>query len=720
MARRLAAGRTPWIVSRYRTAREEAAQSRSPRDSSEGPERLLTDARSLADGPDCGLHVQALAYAIESIHRAASAAAPELWHSVVEQAQDFAVSLTTRLDIKPNDSKASLLFSDVFHAKGAFLLNAGDVWNATWCSLFAHSLEIGQGVPKHIDCDAGARALSRIGLGPTAALDDDAARVRNLRLRGDHLEALVHADRALRHGPDDAAATLQLERALCQVHLCASTDPLKRWRKQLGSGRETAGCLLLLYAYAVPSKTEARMLLVPDGASDTHKVAQVVHDLYNVTTPIENRVLSLGSHLHSLLPRVPAEVGLVFLVCAARWLYRRKKTSLCTLVRSAYRQVSQSLSDGDSSDVLGLMSDMHTRLEGRPKQEQRHPLYVYPGWARRTGYTAAIVTRLAAEFGTARVRRYFAPSHRKKRLRDEERESLHALIALHLGRLKGPFMKMAQHAGYLGLDLSERIDGGLQELFDKSSSASSESIRNIVESELGLPLDKIFVEFSSEPIGCGSIGQVHRAVLLSGETVAVKVQYPGIEEAIGHDFWNLSLVCPIAKLLAPAQDWAGLLEETRRQVFLECDYVRESRIQSRYRDAYAGHRYIRVPAVYHHLVTKRVLTTEHIHGDSFLDYTASLTKDQNDRLAEALFEFVNTPVDGSLTHVDGNPGNFLFRDGSMYVLDFGGVVELRPQAMHAYLEIALAVTTQDMPLFRRAVREHGWAISQNTLTISPH
>ncbi len=677
MANRRAAGRTPWIVSRYRTAREEAAQSNSSRDLSESPERLLTDARNLACGADAGHQVQALAYAIESVRRAAIATDPTRWHSVVQEAQDLAVSLTAGLDIKPNDSKASMLFSDIFHAKGVFLSHVGDAWNAAWCSLFAHSLESGQRVPKHIDCAAGVRSLSSTGLGRASELGDEATRVRNLRLRGDHLEALVHVDHALSNGLESTHTMLRLERALCQVHLCASTAPFRHWREQVGSALDstgdTTGCLLLLYAYAVPSKTEARMLTVPDGNSSTHKVAQLVHDLYNVTTPIEDRVLSLGRDLHSLLPRVPPEVGLVFLVCAARWLYRRKKISLYTLVQSAYRQISQSLSDGESSDVLGLMSDMHSRHGRKPKQEH-HPLYVYPDWARRTGYTAAIITRLAAELGTARVRRFFAPSHRKKRLREEERESLHALVALHLGRMKGPLMKIAQHAGYFGLDLSERVDGGLHELFDKSQGASPEAVRNIVESELGLPLDKVFTEFSEEPVGCGSIGQVHRAVLLSGESVAVKVQYPGIEEAIGHDFWNLSLVCPIVKLLAPDQDWTGLLEETQKQVISECDYLREARIQARYRDAYQDHPYIRIPAVHHKFCTKRILTTDYIDGASFLDYTASLTAAQNDRLASALFEFVNTPVDGSLTHVDGNPGNFLFRDQNMYVLDFGSVV----------------------------------------------
>ncbi len=89
--------------------------------------------------------------------------------------------------------------------------------------------------------------------------------------------------------------------------------------------------------------------------------------------------------------------------------------------------------------------------------------------AGRTGYTAAIVTRLAAELGTARVRRLFAPSHRKKRLRDEERESLHALVALHLGRMKGPLMKIAQHAGYYVLDF-----GGVVELHTEAIRAHLE------------------------------------------------------------------------------------------------------------------------------------------------------------------------------------------------------------------------------------------------------
>ena len=387
-------------------------------------------------------------------------------------------------------------------------------------------------------------------------------------------------------------------------------------------------------------------------------------------------------------------------------LHRRQHTPLYVLVETAYRTLSQSFSEGRTADVLGLVSDMGV-TRGRRSKQRDDSLCVYPDWGRRTGYTAAIVARLAAELGIARVRGLFAPGHRQRRLQGGERDHMLGVVTSHLGRMKGPLMKMAQHVGYLGLDLPHDIDYQLRQLFDQSPCASADAIRAIVEAELRAPLCDVFREFSEEPVGTGSIGQVHRAVLMSGERVAVKVQYPGIEEALGHDFWNLSVIGPLAHLLRPNEDWAGLFGEVRKQVTLECDYRREAHFQSLFRDMYREHAYIRIPAVHHDFVTKRVLTTEYVEGVSFLEYTESASQKQKHRIVDALYEFTSTPASGTALQVDGNPGNFLFTDTHMYFIDFGSVVELRPEAMRTWIEYMWSMAAQDVQTFRRTARSQG-------------
>ena len=448
-------GTGPWIASRYRVARREAARHRPSGDSSECPDAFLVTARGFSSSEDAADEIRALAHAIEAIHQASSAADPTVWRSVVEEAECLAISLTQRLGIKPRKSRAAGLFTDIFHATGQYHRVTGNRWQAAWDSLIAISFDVRRRPPRHVDIDAGALALASTMEGPRKVSDDDAARVRDLRLRGDHLEALAYADRALI--ASEANPTLRWEHALCEVHLCASTEPLRRWRRRGEAGQEHAACLMALYARAVPATTEARMFTAPDGVTEAHRVTRIIHDLYNVTIPMEDRLRRLGSALYSLSPRVEQEIGLVFLAAAARWLHRRQHTPLYVLVETAYRTLSQSFSEGRTADVLGLVSDMGV-TRGRRSKQRDDSLCVYPDWGRRTGYTAAIVARLAAELGIARVRGLFAPGHRQRRLQGGERDHMLGVVTSHLGRMKGPLMKMAQHVGYLGLDLPHDID----------------------------------------------------------------------------------------------------------------------------------------------------------------------------------------------------------------------------------------------------------------------
>jgi len=184
--------------------------------------------------------------------------------------------------------------------------------------------------------------------------------------------------------------------------------------------------------------------------------------------------------------------------------------------------------------------------------------------------------------------------------------------------------------------------------------------------------------FSPLPLAAASIGQVHRARLADGRAVAVKVQYPGVADAIRADLRNVELVAVTFQLirsLIPGltrADPQAVAEEISERIGEEFDYCVEASNQKLFADGFAGHPFIQVPAVIDELSTRRVLTQELAEG---WRWSEAVTKPQEirDRWGEAIFRFVF----GSLRRLcalnaDPQPGNYLFRpDGTVSFLDFG-------------------------------------------------
>lgn len=284
---------------------------------------------------------------------------------------------------------------------------------------------------------------------------------------------------------------------------------------------------------------------------------------------------------------------------------------------------------------------------------------------------------VGSSFATTSARKLFAGAERRIELDEARRLRTAEHVAERLGHMKGALMKVGQMASYLDDGLPEPVRRALAELQSNAPPMSSELAADVISSELGAPPEKIFVEWDPQPIAAASIGQVHRAIIIDDRTgreraVAVKVQYPGVAEAIESDLRNTDLLGMFLSQIFSSLDPTEMVAEIKERLNEELDYTRERDNQQRFVDFYRGHPFIHVPEVIHPLCTARVLTTELAIGSTWAE---ALTWDQHERdlIGEGLFRFVfRSLYRMQAFNGDPHPGNYLFhRDGRMTFLDFG-------------------------------------------------
>jgi predicted unusual protein kinase regulating ubiquinone biosynthesis (AarF/ABC1/UbiB family) len=264
-----------------------------------------------------------------------------------------------------------------------------------------------------------------------------------------------------------------------------------------------------------------------------------------------------------------------------------------------------------------------------------------------------------------------------------------------LGELKGIALKVGQMVAYMDGALPEPYRAVYQKVLSRllqdAPALPWSSVEPVLVHELGRPVAALFDSFDPLPFAAASIGQVHRATLPSGEPVAVKVQYPGVDEAFHSDLKNVrlfqSMIAPLLGIAGRGAMRANLDEvmaEVRARLLEELDYEREARMQERFRSLLSTEGAVRVPRVFPDRSSRRVLTTEYVAGRSFPAVCATASQAQRNHwgetlnrvLCRSLFEF-------RLFNADPHPGNYLFpEDGTVVLLDFGCVKEI-PEWMRA-------------------------------------
>src|SRR5436190_6594785 len=212
-----------------------------------------------------------------------------------------------------------------------------------------------------------------------------------------------------------------------------------------------------------------------------------------------------------------------------------------------------------------------------------------------------------------------------------------------LGSMKGAAMKVGQALSFFDVgaippEYRDVIQEAMAQLRDAAPVVPFKDMRKVIETDLEQPIDEVFAEFDPEAVAAASIGQVYRARLHDGRAVAVKVQYPGAEEAVRADMQNLGLLLRAAKTIAPGLDGKAVAGEIRERILDECDYEAEALSHRAFAREWRGHPFAHVPDVVTSLSRRRVLVTEWVDGTRFEDVRKLSAADRN-RFAEILYRF---------------------------------------------------------------------------------
>jgi predicted unusual protein kinase regulating ubiquinone biosynthesis (AarF/ABC1/UbiB family) len=329
------------------------------------------------------------------------------------------------------------------------------------------------------------------------------------------------------------------------------------------------------------------------------------------------------------------------------------------------------------------------------------------GVVARNSQLAAVGARSGASYAVHRARLAATPAAHREALETAYQMRTAAQVAEALGNMKGALMKLGQMASYLDDGMPEPVREALASLQQDAPPMSAELTAEVVRAELGDDPSRVFAEWDPEPIAAASIGQVHRAVTHSGIAVAVKVQYPGVDDAIRADLVNTDLLFRLLGMMFPGLDPGPLVEELRERLTEELDYRNEAANQRFFADAFAGHPFIDIPSVIDELSTGRVLTTELATGARF-DEVEGWPQAERDLASEAIYRFVFRSIyQLHAFNGDPHPGNYLFRPGGhVTFLDFGLVKRYQPEDVELFESlIRTFVVEQDVEGFRKLMED---------------
>lgn len=296
-----------------------------------------------------------------------------------------------------------------------------------------------------------------------------------------------------------------------------------------------------------------------------------------------------------------------------------------------------------------------------------------------------------------------------------------------LGHSKGVLMKAAQifamvDAGEIGNGELSPYQKALTRLQADAPPMDPQLAKEVVEADLGRPAAEVFAEFADEPIAAASIGQVHRAVLQDGRQVAVKIQYPGVAEAIRDDLANSELLTTFFRFLSSASgnampDTREAAGEIAARISEEVDYRQEAANITAFSDLYGDHPFIRVPEVVSEASGDRVLTMTYLDG---LGWSAAQQADQDlkNTWAEAIWRFAGGAFrHANLVHADPHPGNYRFgSDGHVGFVDFGCVKVLPERLRRGFVGQLRAFLEGRKSDLRGLMVENGFLATDSAMT----
>ncbi len=343
-------------------------------------------------------------------------------------------------------------------------------------------------------------------------------------------------------------------------------------------------------------------------------------------------------------------------------------------------------------------------------EHDRTPTSRFSRTARIGGLVAGQGARVAGGRAVDRVRSDDA----RARAQRKRTAAVVEQIVVQLGQMKGAAMKLGQVLSTVDLpgleaEDAERIKQRLAELRDNAPRVDFPRLEKLMAQEWGEKVSSVLREIDPEAVAAASIGQVHRAVTRDGRDVAIKVQYPGIAEAVESDLRNLKLLMPLLGRIAPGLDTKALAEELRERISEELDYELEAQSQRRIARGWREHPHLMVPGVVSELSTRRVLVTDFVPSEGFGAMRDHPDADR-DRYAEVIHRFFHDTAGRLETALgDPHPGNVLLaEDGRVAFIDFGMLRRLPATYMAREGDVYRALRSDDRAGLRRTLGELGY------------
>jgi predicted unusual protein kinase regulating ubiquinone biosynthesis (AarF/ABC1/UbiB family)/SAM-dependent methyltransferase len=316
----------------------------------------------------------------------------------------------------------------------------------------------------------------------------------------------------------------------------------------------------------------------------------------------------------------------------------------------------------------------------------------------RQARVARLTVRRGAHYAVVKVRGVTADADRRAQLEEQFALRTAEDVARELGNMKGAIMKLGQMVSFIADGLPPDAQAALATLQQDVPPMAPSLAERVVREELGEPAARVFLDWDPVPAAAASIGQVHRAVLRDGREVAVKVQYPGVDQAIQHDLDNAEMLYGLFSSVALRNlDVRALVDELRARMHDELDYRIEAACQQQFAARYRGHPFIRVPEVVQQFSSRRVLVTDWADGMGWSEFEQVSSTAQRQDAAEVVFRFAQGSVHRDrVFNGDPHPGNYRFHhDGTVTFLDFGLVKRWSEAEFAAFMPVLDRVLERD-------------------------
>lgn len=320
-----------------------------------------------------------------------------------------------------------------------------------------------------------------------------------------------------------------------------------------------------------------------------------------------------------------------------------------------------------------------------------------------------------------RMRLLLARGEKREAILEARRLANSARLYEALGDMKGLMMKLGQILSFVDETIPPEYRNSLARLQRAAPPMSAPLVNEVIRAELGAKPDRIFGAFDDEPVASASIGQVHKATLRDGREVAIKIQYPGVDDAIRADLQNMKTLYALISVAWKNLDPEPVLAELRERIWDELDYRYEAENQRRFHRIYARHPFIHVPEVISELSTRRILTQEFVKGRSFYDVLDAPQAIRN-LYGETIYRFVFGSMHlFGMFNGDPHPGNYFFHDdGSVTFVDYGAVKYFSESRISDLVAYVVAGASDDTDAFASALKRVGFLAEEheNDLSVS--